>query len=140
MNKPEKKALLLFLFLFGIGFLIRLLPIEPVPAIEEFSVEEKVSLQKMDPELEKKVELEPQKSISSPKKSKKRTEVKFPISINKASIEELCALKGVGPKLAEKIIAYRESVGGFKTASDLQKVSGIGDKKSKYILQYIIFD
>ena len=73
MNKPEKKALLLFLFLFGIGFLIRLLPIEPVPAIEEFSVEEKVSLQKMDPELEKKVELEPQKSISSPKKSKKRT-------------------------------------------------------------------
>ena len=132
MNKPEKKALLLFLFLFGIGFLIRLLPIEPVPAIEEFSVEEKVSL--------KKVELEPQKSISSPKKSKKRTEVKFPISINKASIEELCALKGVGPKLAEKIIAYRESVGGFKTASDLQKVSGIGDKKSKNILQYIIFD
>jgi competence protein ComEA len=107
------------------------LPIEPVPAIEEFSVEEKVSLQKMDSELEKKVELEPQKSISSPKKSKKRTEVKFPISINKASIEELCALKGVGPKLAEKIIAYRESVGGFKTASDLQKVSGIGDKKSK---------
>ena len=50
------------------------------------------------------------------------------------------SLKGVGPKLAEKIIAYRESVGGFKTASDLQKVSGIGDKKSKNILQYIIFD
>ncbi len=140
MNKPEKKALLLFLFLFGIGFLIRLLPIEPVPAIEEFSVEEKVSLPKKDTDLMKEVVVEDQKSVSFPKKAKKKAEVKFPISINRASLEELCALKGVGPKLAEKIIAYRESVGEFKTASDLQKVSGIGDKKSKNILQYVIFD
>ncbi|HOG68893.1 MAG TPA: helix-hairpin-helix domain-containing protein, partial [Fibrobacteraceae bacterium] len=65
---------------------------------------------------------------------------KFPISINKATLEELCALKGVGPKLAEKMIAYRDSVGGFKTASDLLKVPGIGKKKSKNILHDVIFD
>ena len=116
------------------------MPIEPVPAIEEFSVEEKVSLPKKDTDLMKEVVVEDQKSVSFPKKAKKKAEVKFPISINRASLEELCALKGVGPKLAEKIIAYRESVGEFKTASDLQKVSGIGDKKSKNILQYVIFD
>lgn len=140
MNKPEKKALFLFLFLFGIGFLIRLLPIEPVPAIDEFLVEEKVSFYENENSFEEKPILEAEKSVSLKKTAKKKAKVTFPISINRASLEELCSLKGVGPKLAEKMIAFRESIGGFKTASDLLKVPGIGKKKSKNILQDVIFD
>ncbi|HPW94200.1 MAG TPA: helix-hairpin-helix domain-containing protein [Fibrobacteraceae bacterium] len=140
MNKSEKKALLLFLVLFGIGFLIRLLPIEPVPAIEEFSVEEKESLLEGEVKDVKESVVENKKVSFPVKKTKKKAEIKFPISINKATLEELCALKGVGPKLAEKMIAYRDSVGGFKTASDLLKVPGIGKKKSKNILHDVIFD
>jgi len=140
MNKSEKKALLLFLVLFGIGFLIRLLPIEPVPAIEEFSVEEKESLLEGEVKDVKESVVENKKVSFPVKKTKKKAEIKFPISINKATLEELCAKKGVGPKLAEKMIAYRDSVGGFKTASDLLKVPGIGKKKSKNILHDVIFD
>src|SRR5574344_1633747 len=140
MHKSEKKALLLFLVLFGIGFLIRLLPIEPVPAIEEFSVEEKESLLEGEVKDVKESVVENKKVSFPVKKTKKKAEIKFPISINKATLEELCALKGVGPKLAEKMIAYRDSVGGFKTASDLLKVPGIGKKKSKNILHDVIFD
>ena len=62
------------------------------------------------------------------------------IVINRASKDELCALKGVGPKLAEPIIALREHQGPFLTPADLEKVPGIGKKKAEGILQGVIFD
>ena len=140
MNKPEKKAFLLLLFLLGEGALIRLLPIDPVPAIDEFLVEESFSGLVAESTASETPVLDSKKAFSSKPIAKKKPKITFPIAINKASLEQLCALKGVGPKLAEKIIAHRESVGSFKMASDLLKVPGIGDKKSKNILQYVIFD
>ncbi len=50
------------------------------------------------------------------------------ININKASIEELVQLKGVGEKIAEAIVKYREANGPFKAPEDLMNVSGIGEK------------
>ena len=50
------------------------------------------------------------------------------ININTASAEELTKLKGVGPKLAASIVAYREANGPFKTVQDLDLVKGIGPK------------
>ena len=52
-----------------------------------------------------------------------------PVSINKADAEELQAVKGIGPSLAERIIEYRESNGGFKSLEQLKEVRGIGDAK-----------
>jgi competence protein ComEA len=49
------------------------------------------------------------------------------VDINTADAETLAlALDGVGMAKAQDIIAYREQNGNFKTADDLQKVSGIG--------------
>lgn len=80
------------------------------------------------------------KKKGSKRERKKKKVVKFPLHINTASAEELCALNGVGPKLAEKIIAHREAVGPFKTPADLRKVQGIGAKKLEAILPNVIFD
>jgi len=49
------------------------------------------------------------------------------ININTAAIEELNTLPGIGPKLAERIIAERKN-GVYKTVEDLRRVSGIGPK------------
>lgn len=50
------------------------------------------------------------------------------VNINTATSEELQRIPGVGPVMAEKIIAYRNEVGGFKAIEELKNVSGIGEK------------
>ena len=50
------------------------------------------------------------------------------ININAASVDELTQLQKVGPKMAERIVAYRQAHGPFKTIDDLKNVKGVGDK------------
>ena len=51
------------------------------------------------------------------------------VDINTATVDQLQQLNGVGPALAQRIIADRQANGPFKTVEDLKRVSGIGDKK-----------
>ncbi len=50
------------------------------------------------------------------------------INLNTATAEELTQLKGVGEKIAESIVQYREGHGPFKSIADLELVKGIGPK------------
>ena len=50
------------------------------------------------------------------------------ININTASVEELTQLDRVGPKYAERIVAYRTENGPFKAPEDIMLVAGIGEK------------
>ena len=50
------------------------------------------------------------------------------ININTASVEELVQLDRVGPKYAERIVAYRNENGPFKAPEDIMLVAGIGEK------------
>ena len=51
------------------------------------------------------------------------------ISINTAGISELVKIKGIGPKLAQNIIDYRNNKGRFRSLDELDSVKGIGKKK-----------
>ncbi len=51
------------------------------------------------------------------------------INVNTASIEQLQDVKGIGPKMAEAIVAYRKTHGDFTSLDALTSVKGIGDKK-----------
>lgn len=52
-----------------------------------------------------------------------------PINLNTATVEQLDQLDGVGPATAQKIVAYRQQHGGFRSVSELDQVPGIGEKK-----------
>ena len=51
------------------------------------------------------------------------------ISLNRSSARDLEALPGVGPVLAGRIVAFRESNGPFSAVEDLLQVPGIGEAK-----------
>jgi len=51
------------------------------------------------------------------------------MSLNRADAAELETLPGVGPVLAERIVAYREDHGPFEAVEDLLDVPGIGESK-----------
>ena len=51
------------------------------------------------------------------------------ININNAGREELSKLRGIGASLADRIIAYRQSHGGFGAAEEIMNVSGISESK-----------
>jgi competence protein ComEA len=49
------------------------------------------------------------------------------IDINTAPAEVLEQIPGVGPVIAQRIVAYRDQNGGFRTVEQLTEVSGIGE-------------
>lgn len=55
------------------------------------------------------------------------------VDLNRADRETITALHGVGPELAERIVAYRSNHGSFESLADLRKVSGIGPAKLEQI-------
>lgn len=59
------------------------------------------------------------------------------ININKADINELQTLNGIGESLAQSIIKYREENGNFKTIEDVKNVPGIGENKFENIKENI---
>ncbi|MDT8440586.1 MAG: helix-hairpin-helix domain-containing protein [Desulfuromonadales bacterium] len=63
-----------------------------------------------------------------------------PVNINQATVLELQELPGVGPALAERIVAYRETNGAFKSAEQLAEVKGIGQKKMEKFKDKIVLE
>ena len=157
MNASEKRILKLAILLFIIGLTVRYLP-WGLPSIETFEVGDAIVVANAPPvaspaavpdadtsavpinDTDKVITLTDPGPKSTEHHRKAKKKVTLPLHINTASADDLCALKGVGPKLAEKIIEQRTASGPFKGPADLKKVHGIGKKKLENMLQSIIFD
>ena len=66
-------------------------------------------------------------SLGRPAKVGKETQEK--IDLNRASRDQLEALPGIGPVLAERMLQYRQLHGGFQSPEEVKNISGIGEKK-----------
>ena len=51
------------------------------------------------------------------------------VHLSTATVEQLDAIDGIGPTLAERIVEYRDENGGFRSLDELSEVDGIGEKR-----------
>jgi len=62
------------------------------------------------------------------------------VNINSADASQLTLLPRVGPKVAERIVAYRKDNGPFRKTSDLMQVKGIGAKTYELLAPHVTVD
>lgn len=64
--------------------------------------------------------------------------IRFQVDINRAEAPELQTLPGIGEKLAEGIILYREETGPFESIEEIRNVRGIGPKKLAVLRPHLL--
>jgi competence protein ComEA len=60
-----------------------------------------------------------------------------PVNLNAATSEELQLVPGIGPATAEKILQMRKNYGAFKSVDDLLAIKGIGPKRLEKMRKYL---
>jgi competence protein ComEA len=59
------------------------------------------------------------------------------VDVNAADADTLATIPGIGPGLAERIVAFRETNGAFASVDELLDVSGITDRRLDAMLPYV---
>ncbi len=67
----------------------------------------------------------------------KKKPPEHPINLNTASAAQLQEVPGIGPVTAEKILKMRKSYGPFKSVDDLRAIKGIGPKRLEKMRKYL---
>jgi len=60
------------------------------------------------------------------------------LDLNTATAQDLEALPGIGPVMAQRLVQFRQTHGPFKDVEDLLAVSGIGEKKLALLKPYLV--
>ena len=122
-NRSEQLALIFLAVVLLVGTVITFIDRYQPDRIEEFSV------------LKQAVPVPSEAAIDQ---SESASQTLLKINLNQASAKELQRLPRIGPKVAERIIAYREKNGPFQTLEDLTKIQGIGPKTIEQFRSQVI--
>lgn len=148
MNKAERRFLALALFFLALGWASRLGALDVDNSLQallptDAALAETSGFAEVAPRDSQKVvavsgRRQPASKRAASSSGKKAMAKGLPI--NKAGLAELQKISGVGPALAQRIFDYRGAHGPFRSAQDLDKVPGIGEKKLQSICAQVIFD
>jgi len=64
----------------------------------------------------------------------------LPLPINQAGHAALTTLPGIGPRLADNILAYRRQHGVIAGPAALRQIDGIGNKMTEKLVSMVCFD
>ena len=59
------------------------------------------------------------------------------VNVNAASCEELQAVRGIGPVIADRIVQFRDANGMFESLDDLAQVRGIGGSRFQQVKEQL---
>ena len=90
------------------------------------------SLQAHAEEKEQQADSDSSDSITEAAETEKEV-INDKVNINVASVEVIAQLDGIGEKMAQRIIDYREANGDFNAIEEITLVNGIGPKKFEEI-------
>lgn len=62
------------------------------------------------------------------------------VNVNRAGVDALQQVPGIGPVLAARIVAYRQAHGPFQSVDELTRVQGIGPRSLENMRPYIYVD
>lgn len=82
---------------------------------------------------------EPKSSIVQNSSNKKPAKIYQMVDINRASMEDLDQLPGIGPGYARRILNWRDKLGGFATLEQIKETYHLPDSVFKKIEGYILF-
>ncbi len=60
------------------------------------------------------------------------------IDLNRADVDTLALLPGIGPRVARWVVDYRQAHGRFERVQELDEVAGIGAKTLNKIAPYVV--
>lgn len=78
-----------------------------------------------------------EKGLDKQLKSTKEIQINK-VNLNTATLEDLTAIKGIGEATANKLIKYRNSLGGFSSMSQIEEVYGLWDKVKPAIYENLM--
>lgn len=116
-----------------------------LPSREEIIPDKKARASNSDAEQEyasadSKSEATADKTERTEKHSVEDTFTPFMIDINRADTSELMQIRGIGPTFAQRIVSYRNILGGFFRYEQLLEVYGLDSNRWEQILPYIQID
>ena len=122
-------------FLAGIGIRwIQSSQNHPLPAAQRFDYSRTDSIYAARGRTQAAGKLPSPSSTQVDKTSRRTTKI---VNINSATKTQLMNLPGIGPAIAERIIAFRTAHGGFRSIDEFSNVKGIGKKKFEKIRPFI---
>lgn len=154
ITQVECNIIMCFALLFVVGLTARYVQSSPNPlpdtvyngTMEHFeqasatvAIEEAVAA---TPAAADTVQVDMPDAAEAPSSSRARTKA-LPaarMNLNTASASQLQRLPRIGPKMAERILAYRAEHGDFKRVADLQNVRGIGEKTLAKLTPYLFVE
>jgi competence ComEA-like helix-hairpin-helix protein len=80
-----------------------------------------------------------QSRLASPGAAPQSRQAVKAVDVNSATLAQLQSLPRVGPVLAQRIKAWRDSAGAFNSLDDLDKVKGIGPAMLKELAPRVTF-